>query len=462
MTSVGTLELPIDTPSILSSNKSSTIGSKISIRSSNDTRSQTCSRRGRLKLKLCGPFHLSDRMPSAGPDDTLDDTNSFRKKLTAINDTRFKDSNKHHKRRFWRTKKDGTATDTSHSFEDKKTDLCSIASSKSTKVNSEANSDSGGNVTQKYNPKDYEEVIVFRRSPKHHFRRWLNEQCANNEPTSSILEIRQSNVTTRIIKARHAISMAAEKTARIAVLRLNAQSAAFAGAVTAAAFARVRAAEKDPSASHGSIANAAMYATQEVAKAIANSDTSDGDLTKLNDIFRKHFEYKGPGYFKRLRPLSIQDSNKKSAAYKMYHKMKDIPNPPIGVDPLEYYLRRSTEREMKRQKIEDVSFVKTDMTELRGKTTTGEENSEKGIPSRTSTAKSTFWSFIGFEPENTKKIENDDSTATCSQTRGTTPKIFLREIFGKPSLENKKSEEDNMSMMSSKSTFWTFISGSSC
>ncbi|SJM87734.1 uncharacterized protein ZBIST_3923 [Zygosaccharomyces bailii] len=462
MTSVDTLELPIDTPSILSSNKSSTIRPKISIRSSNDTRSQTCSRRGRLKLKLCGPFHLSDRIRSAGPDDTMNDTNSFRKKLTVINDTQFKDSSKHHKRRFWRTKKDETLTDASHDFEERRTDLCSTTSSKSTRVNSEANGDSGGNEPPKYNPKDYEEVIVFRRSPKHHFRRWLNEQCANNEATSSILEIRQSKVTTRIIKARHAISMAAEKTARIAVLRLNAQAAAFTGAVTAAAFACVRAAEKDPSASHGSIANAAMYAAQEVARAIAKSDTGDEDLTKLNDIFQKHFEYKGPGYFKRLRPLSIQDSNKKSAAYKMYHKMKDIPNPPIGVDPLEYYLRRSTEREMKRQKIEDVSFVKTDTAELRRKTTMGEENSEKGIPSRTSTAKSTFWSFIGFESENTKKIENDQIMTTCPQTRGTTPKVFLQEIFGKPSLENKKSEEDNMSMMSSKSTFWTFISGSSC
>ena len=284
MTSVDTLELPIDTPSILSSNKSSTIRPKISIRSSNDTRSQTCSRRGRLKLKLCGPFHLSDRIRSAGPDDTMNDTNSFRKKLTVINDTQFKDSSKHHKRRFWRTKKDETLTDASHDFEERRTDLCSTTSSKSTRVNSEANGDSGGNEPPKYNPKDYEEVIVFRRSPKHHFRRWLNEQCANNEATSSILEIRQSKVTTRIIKARHAISMAAEKTARIAVLRLNAQAAAFTGAVTAAAFACVRAAEKDPSASHGSIANAAMYAAQEVARAIAKSDTGDEDLTKLNDI----------------------------------------------------------------------------------------------------------------------------------------------------------------------------------
>lgn len=437
---------------------SSKLGSRSSSRNSNDSQMLSYGRRASLKSKLSGHLYRNDTFRLMGGHGKANDPKPGEKE-SIINGGKNEQDFRRHKIRFWRNKKDKSEGNTYDDFfKDRKSDCCSFTSSKSTKVNSVISSEgyiSGEAPTNK----DDEKTASLKKHSKHHIRRWLNEETADG---SLLLKSTHANVTTRIIKARHAIGLAAENTARMASIRIQAQAVAFTGAVTTAAFGRVKAAERDPSASHGSIANAAMYAAREVARALINSNTSEEDLAKLNEIFQKHFEFKGPEYFKRLRPISIQESNKKTAAYRMYYKMKRIPNPPIGADPLEYYLKRSTEREMKRQKIEDVDLQRKDEAEKHEKLDAENKHAEVNARTRISTAKSAFWSFIGIEAESTKKSDYDNISETCSQKGEARTGYYLREIFGKPSEENKKSEEDNASMTSSKSTFWSFISGSNC
>ncbi|CAR29503.1 hypothetical protein ZYGR_0AD01850 [Zygosaccharomyces rouxii] len=355
-------------------------------------------------------------------------SNGFRRSSSA--DSK---SSKHcHKFRFWLNRKNNCVRSKSQD-----TDSYSTTSSVSTKVGAEPKLYSRNNL------RDYKESVVYKSSPRHHLRTWLNDDDHEGE-ASSILEIRQSNITTRIVKAKHYISLAAKQTAQIASVRRTAQLMAFTGAVTAAAVARVRAAQRNPNASHGSIANDTMYSLQEVSNAIDQSGAPESDYNELNDIFKLHFQYKGaPGYFKRLKPLRIEELNPNSAAYKMYYKMKFIPNPPIGADPLEFYLNRATFRQEKR--IEEEDNLEPQHSKL---TEFSDIQSTKSVQTRVSTAKSIFWSFVGMEAESTKEMENSQKDIQTSQN-------FLQEIHAEPS------EHENELNSSSKSLFWSFISGKS-
>lgn len=190
-------------------------------------------------------------------------------------------------------------------------------------------------------------TIIFQRPPKHHFRFWLNEKQETNGYAGSIIEVRESKVTARISAARNMARSVANEAAQIGEFRRKARAARFAGAATAAAFARVRAAINDSDASHGSIANAAMYAFKAVAASSVVPRECNQDYKKLQALFYEHFQYRGRGYFRSIKPLNIKDLDKTSTIYKMHHKMKAIPNPPLDGDILRFYMRRFNAIELK-------------------------------------------------------------------------------------------------------------------
>ncbi|GAV55796.1 hypothetical protein ZYGR_0AY01890 [Zygosaccharomyces rouxii] len=338
-----------------------------------------------------------------------------------------------HKFRFWLNRKNIYIRSNSQD-----TDSYSTTSSVSTKVGAEPT------VHARNNLSDYRESVVYKSSPRHHLRKWLNDD-ENEEDASSILEIRQSNITTRIVKAKHHIRLAAEQAAKVASIRQTARLMAFTGATTAAAFARVRAAQRNPNASHGSIANDTMYSLQKVSNALDQSGAPESDYNELNDIFKFHFKYKGaPGYFKRLKPLRIAELDPNSAAYKMYYRMKVIPNPPIGADPLQFYLNRDTFGQKKRAG--DQAHLEPQCDNL---SEFSDTQSTKSVPTRVSTAKSIFWSFVGMDAESTKELDKNPKDIPMSQ------KNILQEIHSEPS------ERENDLNSSSKSIFWSFLSGKS-
>lgn len=353
-------------------------------------------------------------------------------KIRRIGSAEHKPFKHRHKFRLWLNRKDSYAKSKSQD-----TDNYSITSSVSTKIDTELKGHLRGNIS------DYKESVVYKSLPKHHIRKWLNND-RNEGDVSSILEIRQSNITRRIIKAKHYISLAAEQTAHIASIRQTARLMAFTGAITAAAFARVRAAQKNPNASHGSIANDTMYSLQRVSNALDKSGAQKSDYIELNNIFKSHFQYKGaPGYFKRLKPLRVAELDPNSAAYKMYYKMKAIPNPPIGVDPLRFYLYRDTFKQKKNNgnqiNLEPQCDKLSESSDIQ---------SMKSVPTRVSTAKSIFWSFVGMEAESTKVIDTNPKDIQTSQN-------ILQGIHSEPL------EHENGNNSSSKSIFWSFVSGKS-
>lgn len=349
-----------------------------------------------------------------------------------------KNPKSHHKFRFWLNKKNNCIT--SKSQED--ADSYSATSSASTKIGVEHKTPASNNCN------DYKESVVYKSSPRHHVRKWLNDGDDEDE-ASSILEIRQSNITRRIIKSKYYISLAADQTARIALIRQTARLIALTGATTAAAFAYVRAAQRNPNASHGSIANETMYCLQKVSNVLDQSGAPEDDYNQLNDIFKSHFQYKGtPGYFKRLKPLRISELNPNSAAYKMYYKMKVIPNPPIGVDPLEFYLNRDAFMQKRKLDSNQMNQINFD-PQCEKSTEFSDVQSSKSVPTRVSTAKSIFLSFVGMEAESTKEMDKNPKDIQ-------NPQNFLQEIHP----ESEMDQENDLNS-SSKSVFWSFMSGKS-
>lgn len=190
-------------------------------------------------------------------------------------------------------------------------------------------------------------TIIFQRSPKHRFRFWLNEKQNTDGYAGSIIEVRESKLTARISAARNMARSVASEAAQIGEFRRKARAARFAGAAAAAAFARVKAAINDSDASHGSIANAAMYAFKAVAASSVVPREYNHDYKRLQELFYDHFRYRGRGYFRSIRPLNIKDLDKTSTIYKMHHKMKAVPNPPLNCDILRFYMDRFNAMELK-------------------------------------------------------------------------------------------------------------------
>lgn len=342
------------------------------------------------------------------------------------NSTENKSFRSRHKFRFWLNERNN---DRSSQGSDCKS---ASSSSLSTKVDPESHSRF---------PKDYEENIVYKKIPRHQFRTWLNDGDNDNHDfeTSSIIEIRQSNITRKIVRARYYTQLAAIQAAKIAAIRQTSRLMCFTGAITTAAFARTRAAQKDPNASHGSIANASMYGLRDISNAINESGAPESDYKKLNELFKIHFQHKESSvYFKRLKPLRVCELNPQSAAYKMYYKMKSIPNPPIDADPLEFYLNRTMLRQMKNQRIEEQ--LKFDPHCDKSLIEISDSKSMKSVQTRSSTAKSLFWSLIGVEAqaESTKTLDNslEENVANMSE----------------------KDDEENST---SRSLFWSVLSGKS-
>lgn len=187
---------------------------------------------------------------------------------------------------------------------------------------------------------DKSDTIVYKCPSRHRVRFWLNEKNPYGF-SDSILEVRQSVTTARIIRARHLANIAAVEASKMGEFRRKVRAAKFASAATAAAFVRFKNAEKDVNASHGSIANAAMYASRAVAAASIIQPQKNWDFIKLQNKFNDHFKYKNdPDYFRRIKYIPMKDLNKKSTEYRMNLKLRAIPTPPRQYDIYKFHSDR--------------------------------------------------------------------------------------------------------------------------
>ncbi|QLL34010.1 hypothetical protein HG536_0F03350 [Torulaspora globosa] len=183
------------------------------------------------------------------------------------------------------------------------------------------------------------DTIVFQRPPRHKVRFWLNEKRHGH--SDSILEIRQSAITTRIARSRCLAGIAAVEAARLGEYRRKIRALKFAVAATTAAFARVNKAKQDINASHGSIANAAMYSSKAIAAASIISPQANQDYKKIQRVFNEHFKHKDdPTYFRRLKYIPMQQLDRNSAAYKMHLKLRAIPTPSCKDDIYKFHSTR--------------------------------------------------------------------------------------------------------------------------
>lgn len=183
------------------------------------------------------------------------------------------------------------------------------------------------------------DTIVYQRPPRHKVRFWLNEKRLGH--SDSILEIRQSAITTRIARSRCIAGIAAVEAARLGEYRRKIRALKFAAAATAAAFVRVDKAKKDINASHGSIANAAMYSSKAIAAASVIPPQMNQDYKKIQEVFNQHFKHKDdPAYFRRLKYIPMQQLDRNSAAYKMHMKLRAIPTPSCKDDIYKFHSTR--------------------------------------------------------------------------------------------------------------------------
>ncbi|QLQ81621.1 hypothetical protein HG537_0F03820 [Torulaspora globosa] len=183
------------------------------------------------------------------------------------------------------------------------------------------------------------DTIVYQRPRRHKVRFWLNEKRHGH--SDSILEIRQSAITTRIARSRCLAGIAAVEAARLGEYRRKIRALKFAAAATTAAFARVDKAKKDINASHGSIANAAMYSSKAIAAASIIYPQANQDYKKMQRIFNEHFKHKDePTYFRRLKYIPMQQLDTNSAAYRMHMKLRAIPTPSCKDDIYKFHSTR--------------------------------------------------------------------------------------------------------------------------
>lgn len=184
------------------------------------------------------------------------------------------------------------------------------------------------------------DTIIYQCPPKHRVRFWLNEKNPYGY-SDSILEVRHSEITARIIRARNLADAAAMEASKAANSRRKIRALKFASAVTAAAIARFKEAERDINASHGSIANAAMYAYRAVAAASVIQPQVNGDFKRLQNKFNEHFKHQNEyDYFRRIKNIPMKDLKKDSTEFKMHQRLKAIPTPPMQYDTYKYHSDR--------------------------------------------------------------------------------------------------------------------------
>lgn len=183
------------------------------------------------------------------------------------------------------------------------------------------------------------DTVIYQCPPRHKVRFWLNEK--RHAYSDSILEIRHSAITSRIVRARCLADVAAVEAARVAEHRRQVRALKFASAAAAAAIVRLNQATKDENASHGSIANAAMYAAKSVAAASIVDPSLNDDHNRIQNIFQQHFKHKNdPTYFRRLKYIPMKNLDRSSAAYRMHLRLKAIPSPSNKDDVYNFYTNR--------------------------------------------------------------------------------------------------------------------------
>lgn len=194
-----------------------------------------------------------------------------------------------------------------------------------------------GNISAQSMKSTKSDAIIYQCPPKHRVRFWLNERNPYGY-SDSILEVRYSEITTRIIRSRCLANIAAVEASRMGESRRRVRALKFASAAAAAAFARFKKAERDINASHGSIANAAMYAYRAIAAASVIQPQKNGDFIRLQHKFNEHFKYQNePDYFRRIKYIPMKELKKGSAEYKMNQRLREIPTPPMQYDILKYH-----------------------------------------------------------------------------------------------------------------------------
>lgn len=183
------------------------------------------------------------------------------------------------------------------------------------------------------------DTVVYQHPPRHKVRFWLNGR--KHGYSDSILEIRQSAITTRITRSKSLAGIAAAEAARFSESRRKARALKLTAFTAAAAFARLKEAKEDINASHGSIANAAMLGYLSIASATHDSVQDNEDYKKLQGIFQQHFKHRyDPAYFRRLKYTPMKQLDKSSAAYKMHLRLKAIPTPNCKEDTYKFYSSR--------------------------------------------------------------------------------------------------------------------------